>query len=99
MLPLPPEWAVLDVGCGLGILDFELAINQPSQIVAVDIEPGFVGTRRRSGSAWRTSAYSAWALQFASRKVTSVRSPSAMRALTSSSFESSSSSSPTPSRQ
>jgi ubiquinone/menaquinone biosynthesis C-methylase UbiE len=42
MLPLPPEWAVLDVGCGLGILDFELAINQPSQIVAVDIEPGFV---------------------------------------------------------
>jgi ubiquinone/menaquinone biosynthesis C-methylase UbiE len=43
MLPVPQHSSVLDVGCGLGILDFELAANLPLQIVGIDIEPGFVG--------------------------------------------------------
>ena len=43
MLPVPANWSVLDAGCGLGILDFELAANLPLQIIGVDIEPGFVG--------------------------------------------------------
>jgi ubiquinone/menaquinone biosynthesis C-methylase UbiE len=42
MLPVPAQWAVLDVGCGLGVLDFELAASQASQIAAVDIDPNFV---------------------------------------------------------
>jgi ubiquinone/menaquinone biosynthesis C-methylase UbiE len=43
MLPVPSHWSVLDVGCGLGILDFELVANLPIRIVGIDIEPGFVG--------------------------------------------------------
>lgn len=42
MLPVPPGWTVLDVGCGLGILSFELAANLPLSVQGVDIEPRFV---------------------------------------------------------
>lgn len=42
MLPVSPTWSVLDVGCGVGILSFELAANLPLAIDAVDIEPGFI---------------------------------------------------------
>lgn len=42
MLPVSPTWSILDVGCGLGILSFELAANLPLTIDAVDIEPGFI---------------------------------------------------------
>ncbi len=42
MLPVSPEWSVLDVGSGLGILAFELAANLPVGIEGVDIERGFV---------------------------------------------------------
>lgn len=43
MLPVPAGWSVLDVGCGLGILAFELAANVPVRVEGVDIEPAFVG--------------------------------------------------------
>jgi ubiquinone/menaquinone biosynthesis C-methylase UbiE len=42
MLPLPPDWSVLDVGSGLGVLAFELAANLPVHVVGVDIDPSFV---------------------------------------------------------
>ena len=42
MLPVQPEWTVLDVGCGLGILSFELAGNLPITVTGVDIETRFV---------------------------------------------------------
>jgi ubiquinone/menaquinone biosynthesis C-methylase UbiE len=42
MLPVSPTWSVLDVGCGVGILSFELAANLPLEIDAVDIEPAFI---------------------------------------------------------
>jgi ubiquinone/menaquinone biosynthesis C-methylase UbiE len=42
MLPVKPGSSVLDVGTGLGILVFELAVNVPVDIEGVDIEPGFV---------------------------------------------------------
>jgi len=43
MLPIAADWSVLDVGCGLGILCFELAANLPVTVEGVDIEPAFVG--------------------------------------------------------
>lgn len=42
MVPVMPEWSVLDVGSGLGSLAFELAANLPVRIQGVDIERGFV---------------------------------------------------------
>ena len=42
MLPVPPGGSILDVGCGLGILSFELAANLPLTVHGVDIEPDFV---------------------------------------------------------
>ena len=42
MLPVQPEWSVLDVGTGLGILSFELAGNLPITVTGVDIEARFV---------------------------------------------------------
>jgi ubiquinone/menaquinone biosynthesis C-methylase UbiE len=42
MLPIPSRTSVLDVGSGLGILDFELAAHLPLDIQGVDINPGFV---------------------------------------------------------
>jgi ubiquinone/menaquinone biosynthesis C-methylase UbiE len=42
MLPVSAAWSVLDVGCGLGILSFELAANLPLHIDAVDIDPNLV---------------------------------------------------------
>lgn len=42
MLPVPPNWSVLDVGCGLGLLCFELAANLPVDVHGVDIDTGFV---------------------------------------------------------
>src|ERR1700749_2893350 len=42
MLPVSPEWSVLDVGSALGILAFELAANLPVRVHGVDIERGFV---------------------------------------------------------
>jgi ubiquinone/menaquinone biosynthesis C-methylase UbiE len=43
MLPVPAHWSVLDVGCGLGVLDFELVANLPVQVLGIDIEEGFIG--------------------------------------------------------
>ena len=42
MLPVQPQWSVLDVGCGLGILSFELAGNLPVDVAGIDIETRFV---------------------------------------------------------
>lgn len=42
MLPVQPQWSVLDVGCGLGILAFELAGNLPVNIRGIDLEPRFI---------------------------------------------------------
>jgi ubiquinone/menaquinone biosynthesis C-methylase UbiE len=42
MLPVAPNWSVLDVGSGLGILALELAGNLPVTVSGVDIEPRFV---------------------------------------------------------
>ncbi len=42
MLPMPPEWSVLDAGSGLGILAFELAANLPIAVRGMDINAGFV---------------------------------------------------------
>ena len=42
MLPVQPQWSVLDVGSGLGILSFELAGNLPVVVTGVDIEARFV---------------------------------------------------------
>lgn len=42
MLPLRPDWSVLDVGSGLGLLAFELAANVRTDIHGVDIDRGFV---------------------------------------------------------
>jgi ubiquinone/menaquinone biosynthesis C-methylase UbiE len=42
MLPVDPNWSVLDVGCGLGILSFELAANLPVTVKGIDIETRFV---------------------------------------------------------
>jgi len=42
MLPVSPGWRVLDVGCGFGILGFELAVNIPVPIVGVELNPDFV---------------------------------------------------------
>lgn len=42
MLPVSPAWSILDVGCGLGILSFELAANLPLTIDAVDLEAAFI---------------------------------------------------------
>jgi ubiquinone/menaquinone biosynthesis C-methylase UbiE len=42
MLPVDKDWSVLDVGCGLGILSFELAANLPVCVHGVDIEPRFI---------------------------------------------------------
>jgi ubiquinone/menaquinone biosynthesis C-methylase UbiE len=53
MLPVQPQWSVLDVGSGLGILSFELAGNLPVSVTGVDIEARFVAhaneLRRRLG--------------------------------------------------
>jgi ubiquinone/menaquinone biosynthesis C-methylase UbiE len=42
MLQLPPEWSVLDVGCGYGILGFELAGQAPMRVHGIDIEEDLV---------------------------------------------------------
>jgi ubiquinone/menaquinone biosynthesis C-methylase UbiE len=42
MLPVSPNWAVLDIGAGLGVLSFELAGNLPLSITGIDINPEFV---------------------------------------------------------
>jgi ubiquinone/menaquinone biosynthesis C-methylase UbiE len=42
MLPVGPASSLLDVGCGLGILAFEVAANLPVQFESVDIEPRFI---------------------------------------------------------
>ena len=42
MLPVQPEWNVLDVGTGLGILSFEIAGNLPATVTGVDIDARFV---------------------------------------------------------
>jgi ubiquinone/menaquinone biosynthesis C-methylase UbiE len=42
MLPIDPAWSILDVGCGLGILSFELAANLPLVIQGIDIEESFI---------------------------------------------------------
>jgi ubiquinone/menaquinone biosynthesis C-methylase UbiE len=41
-LPVSPHSSVLDLGCGLGILSFELAANLPVRVHGIDIEPRFV---------------------------------------------------------
>jgi Methyltransferase domain len=42
MLPVRPASSVLDVGCGLGILAFEVAANLPVQFESVDIDLRFI---------------------------------------------------------
>jgi ubiquinone/menaquinone biosynthesis C-methylase UbiE len=42
MLPVTPNWSVLDVGSGLGLLPFELAANLPLDIHGTDINPDFI---------------------------------------------------------
>jgi ubiquinone/menaquinone biosynthesis C-methylase UbiE len=42
MLPVRPEWTVLDVGSGLGILSFELAGNSAVTVTGIDIDARFV---------------------------------------------------------
>jgi ubiquinone/menaquinone biosynthesis C-methylase UbiE len=42
MLPVRPASSVLDVGCGLGILAFEVAANVPVQFESVDIDHRFI---------------------------------------------------------
>jgi ubiquinone/menaquinone biosynthesis C-methylase UbiE len=47
LLPVAAGWSILDVGCGLGILSFELAANLRLSVHGVDIEKGFVGHANR----------------------------------------------------
>ena len=42
MLPVREQWSVLDVGCGLGVLAFELAANQAVSVHGVDIDARFI---------------------------------------------------------
>jgi len=42
MLAVSGDWSVLDVGCGLGVLSFELGGSLPLYVHGVDIEEGFV---------------------------------------------------------
>ncbi len=43
MLPVRSASSVVDVGCGLGILAFEVAANLPVQFASVDIDHRFIG--------------------------------------------------------
>ncbi|MGD0883115.1 MAG: methyltransferase domain-containing protein [Acidimicrobiales bacterium] len=47
MLQLPTEWSVLDVGCGYGILGFELAGQASMRVHGVDIEEDLVEDAKR----------------------------------------------------
>ena len=42
MLPVAPDWTLLDVGSGLGLLAFEIAGHLPVTINGVDLEPRFI---------------------------------------------------------
>ena len=51
MLPVQPQWSVLDVGSGLGILSFELAGNLAVAATGIDIDARFVAHAERATSA------------------------------------------------